>query len=282
MKRGHAIGCITLGFAVVVLLLSGCGDGRSNATHESSEIRRISFPVPDVPTVEISASNGIVTVRGQEDLTEVQVTMTLRNLGASLEQAESRVDEMIVHTDRVQDRIVLGYAGTEQPESIREHGSVEFEVIMPPRADISIEVGNGSITASDIVGRFDARTNNGEIDAARMSGMLRLDASNGRIRMTETDGTVDAKTGNGDIAFSGRLGDAEHRIETGRGDLEIELPIDLSITIDAVASAGIETDDLRLEGDTDGEDWVATLNAPAAATLILVARSGRIELRGVQ
>ena len=68
-------------------------------------------------------------------------------------------------------------------------------------------------------------------------------------------------------------------MQTSNGDLDVELPDDLAITIDATASGGIETKDLRLEGDTEGRDWLATMNPPADATLELFTSAGRIEIR---
>jgi hypothetical protein len=286
-----------IALGVVVAALSGCGDGASEPTHESSEIQQAVFALSGSPTVDVTASNGRVKVRGQAGLTEVRVTMTLHNRGTSIAQAENRVDEMSVFATQEEDRIVLRYDSSEQPEVAREHGSVDFDVTMPIASDVSVSVGNGAIdvavvegtlllkardgeiAAGDIAGALGARTSNGPIDVMRMRGTLRVDASNGRLRMTEIEGSVDAETSNGNVLFSGRLIGASHRMQTSSGDLAIELPDDLAITIDATASGGIETEDLHLEGDTEGRDWLATLNPPADATLELFTSNGRIEIR---
>jgi hypothetical protein len=286
-----------IALGVVVAALSGCGDGASEPTHESSEIRQAVFALSGSPIVDVTASNGRVKVRGQEGLTEVRVTMTLHNRGTSIAQAENRVDEMFVLAAQEEDRIVLRYDSVEQPEVAREHGSVDFDVTMPIVGDVSVSVGNGAIdvevvegtvllktrdgeiAAGDIAGALDARTSNGPIDVTRIRGTLRLDSSNGRLRMTEIEGSVDAETSNGNVLFGGRLIGTSHRMQTSSGDLAIELPDDLAITIDATASNGIEAEDLHLEGDTEGRDWLATMNPPTDAMVELFTSNGRIELR---
>jgi hypothetical protein len=286
-----------IALGVVVAALSGCGDGASEPTHGSAEIRQAVFPLSGSPTVDVTASNGRVKVRGQAGLTEVRVTMTLHNRGASIAQAENRVDEMSVLATQEGDRIVLCYDSSEQPEVAREHGRVDFDVTMPIVGDVSVSVGDGAvdvevvegtvllktrdgeIAAGDIAGALDARTSNGPIDVTRMRGMLRLDSSNGRLRMTAIEGSVDAETSNGNVLFGGRLIGTSHRMQTSSGDLTIELPSDLSITIDATASDGIETKDLQLDGDTEGRNWLVTMNPPTDAMLDLFTSNGRIEIR---
>jgi DUF4097 and DUF4098 domain-containing protein YvlB len=297
--RTSAPWCVVV-LGVVVLAMGGCGDGPSEPTHESSEIRQAAFGLSGSPTVDVTTSNGRVTVRGQTGLTEVRVTITLHNRGTSIARAENRVDEMLVLAAQEGDRIVLRYDSAEQPEVVREHGSVDFDVTMPIVGDVSVSVGTGAvdvkvvkgtvlvktrdgeIAAGGIVGALDARTSNGRIDVTQVWGAVRLASANGRLRMTEIEGSIDAETTHGNVLFSGRPIGASHRIRTTMGTIEVELPSDLSITIDATASDGIETDDLRLDGDTEGRDWLATLNPPADATLELFTSNGRIEIRAAE
>ena len=300
MRQRGSVGSIALALAVAALALGGCGDKNADPTHESSEIRRMSFPVSAAPKLEIAASNGVVTVRGQDGLAEIQVMMMVRNRGNSLRQAEDRVHQMVVHADQEEDRLVLRYDAAEQSERLREYGSVDFEVVTPVRTELSVALHNGAVSiealestvtlaldngriiAADIAGALDARTDNGTIDVERIHGAMKIDTSNGRIRMAEVNGTVDAETCSGDVRFSGRLADAAHRIKTARGDLDIELPLDLSIMIDATASGGIEAQDLGLAERIEGREWLYALNPPVGATLELLASSGRITLRGMQ
>jgi hypothetical protein len=298
MRKGTGLrwtAVVALGAAV--LALSGCGDGPSGAAHESSEIRQAVFALSRAPAVDVTTSIGRVAVQGQAGLTEVRVTITVKNRGTSIAQAENRVDKMVVHAYQEGDRVVLRYDSSEQPEVAREHGSVDFDVTMPIAGAVSVDVGNGAVEAENlegtivlearngeiaaggIVGALDARTGNGPIDVTRIRGTLRLDSSNGRLRMTEIEGSVDAETSNGNVLFGGRLVGTSHRMQTSSGDLAIELPDDLAITIDATASNGIETEDLQLEGDTEGRDWLATMNPPTDAMLELFTSNGRIEIR---
>jgi len=288
-----------IALGVVVAALSGCGDGRSEPTHESSEIRQAAFAVSGSPSVDVTVSNGRVTIRGQAGMTEVRMTMTLHNRGASIVRAENRVDEMVVRASQEGDRIVLRYDSSEQSEVAREYGRVDFDVTMPAAGDVFADVGigaidvegtegevvlkttDGDIAATDIAGALDARASNGAIDVANVQGALLLDSSNGRLRMSEIEGSVDAETANGDVLFRGRLLGASHRIRTANGDITVELPNDLAITIDATASNGIETTDLAVVGDIEGREWLATLNPPASALLELFTSNGRIEIRAV-
>jgi DUF4097 and DUF4098 domain-containing protein YvlB len=204
---------------------------------------------------------------------------------------------MVVRAEQTADRVVLRYDASEQTEAVRDQGSVEFEVTMPMQAALAVDVGSGpidvgnlegtivlktgdgGIAARDVSGTLDVRAGNGAIDVAGARGGLRLHADNGAICMTGIEGSIDAETSKGGITFRGRPVGASHRMSTNDGDIDVELPTDLAIAIDATASHGIDAGGLPLVGDTEGKQWSATLNPPPSAVLELLASAGRIRIR---
>jgi len=305
MKRKLArLGWIIPLGALAVLGLTACDieeviEGFATARVEASETQTASFTLAVAPTLEIESSNGAVTIRGVEGQADVQVKATLRSRGETLEEAEERLEKVILHMDQDGDRIVLRYVSSEQVDDVAKYSGVSFDVTLPPAADVDVNVetsngtidlenieglaeldtSNGRIRVTDFAGEVSADTSNGAIDVTRSTGTFRLDTSNGSIDVREFAGAIDAETSNGAIEFAGDLIGPTHHLSTSNGHILVRLDPAASLQIEARTSNASITTTLPLAGDTSGKSWSAQLNPPATDRLNLRTSNGTIRIQ---
>jgi hypothetical protein len=264
------------------------------ARFQAERTETTAFAATGVPVVTVESSNGSVSVRGVAGQTDVRVTATVRSRGRSQAQANERAAAAILRMEQQGGRIVLAYRGAEQTDDVRRFTGVEFEVTAPPMLELTVATSNGQVTAAaaqgrfridtsngaltltDLIGQVEARTSNGRIDVERCQGVLDLTTSNGEVAMAAVSAALDVDTSNGPITFGGTvIGDA-NRLATSNGKITVAVALSASVEFDARTSAGAITSTLPLVGDTQGKEWLATLNPPAQAKLRLVTSNGAI------
>jgi DUF4097 and DUF4098 domain-containing protein YvlB len=95
--------------------------------------------------------------------------------------------------------------------------TVDFEIALPPQANLDLSTNNGSIDVADISGDIESRTNNGSLSAVRTAGSTRLHTNNGHINVTKAalaPGAVEAN--NGSITCKAISGDLQASLNNGR------------------------------------------------------------------
>jgi len=292
-------------FAVVVALgvalvgVSACDlKDVVSARFEATRTETAAFPASGIPMLEVASSNGAVSVRGVPGQTDVRVTATLRARGGSQAEADERVAAMAIHMEQQGSRIVLAYRASEQTPDVRRYAGVAFDVSTPGIVDVVAKTSNGAVTASSMQGRLDLETSNGEIAIAdvvgelragtsngrisveRAQGVLDLETSNGEISMVDVSAAFDASTSNGRIGFSGTVVGDANSLTTSNGRIEIAVSPSASIEFQAGTSSGTISSALPLLGDTQGKEWLASLNPPAAARIAIRTSNGSIHIAG--
>ena len=297
MKRRAILWTGLVALVGAAIALSGC-DGLP--IYEATRTLEGSFDVTGAADLDVWTSNGRVTVQGVEGLTSVEVTATIRSRGDSQIEAAARAAQVVVEMIHNGNHVELRYDASAHPWGVRRYTGVDFEVAVPATADVEVDTSNGRITVDEVtgilaldtsngtievtdgLGEAHASTSNGQITVARFEGVLELDTSNGRIEMEEVDGIVDARTSNGRITFTGTLAEGiDHRMATSNGRIDVALPADTSMNIEARTSSASISTNLPLIGDTEGKEWSAVLNPPATGTLTLVTSNGQIEILGI-
>jgi len=297
MKRRAILWTGLVALIGAAIALGGCFE---IPIYEATRTVEGSFDVTGAVDLDVSTSNGRVNVRGVEGQTSVEVVATIRLRGDSRIEAAARAAQVVVDMIHDGNHVVLRYDASGHPWNVRRYTGVDFEVTVPPTADVEVDTSNGRITvaevtgilalgtsngrieATDVLGEAHASTSNGQITIARFEGVLELDTSNGRIDMEDVDGIVDARTSNGPIAFTGTLAEGiDHRMATTNGRIDVALPADASMIINARTSNASISTNLPLIGDTEGKEWSAVLNPPATGTLTLVTSNGQIEILGI-
>lgn len=105
---------------------------------------------------------------------------------------------------------------------ITRRSSLDLEVEVPRAAAVSIETASAELDAADLTGRLKLRTASGDVTLNGLAGTLELDAVSGDTRVTAV-GALDlrARTISGDLAVRApRLGRAE--VGTTSGDVRLD------------------------------------------------------------
>lgn len=299
MKTRTQVVLLLAAVGLALLALAGCDidwESIGSARVSSSIVQTESFTVAGVPDIVIRSSNGAIDVRGVEGQTEVLVTATLTSRGETLDEAQDRVSRIVLRLEQDGDQVSLQYLASEQETDVRRYSGVAFEVTAPMDANLemdtsngaiaiqrisgvaSADTSNGSVDAEDFVGELNVDTSNGNITIDRAEGVLRLDTSNGSIRVEDVEASIDAETSNGSVDFSGILVGDSNRLRSSNGRIEVEIPADTSVRVEARTSNARISTSLPLVGDTSGDEWSATLNPPAITTLDLRTSNGNIRI----
>ncbi len=109
--------------------------------------------------------------------------------------------------------------------------------------ELTVETGGGQIEVGEASGAVRARTGGGGIRVVRISGPTDLETGAGSIYLTKVESGVRASTGAGGITAwfdSGAKRFKPCEFESGEGDINVYLPRDLQVTIDAVVRMGDE------------------------------------------
>jgi DUF4097 and DUF4098 domain-containing protein YvlB len=132
--------------------------------------------------------------------------------------------------------------------------SVTYRVHVPRRTPISGESVNGGLTLKGTRGKARLETVNGGVTVDGVQGDLDLVTVNGGINVSRAAGALRATTTNGSIeAELASLPDqSELRFETVNGRVEIRLPRDARLTLDAAAANGRVRSELEVEGGQPG------------------------------
>lgn len=115
--------------------------------------------------------------------------------------------------------------------------------ILKTTAGVTAVTAGGRIDVGEAYGTISARTGGGPIRVARVVGPTLFEASGGSIYLTRVEGPVRATTTSGTITAwitpEGKFL-AGSQLICGQGDIEVFLPRELAITIDAVISSATD------------------------------------------
>jgi DUF4097 and DUF4098 domain-containing protein YvlB len=227
------------------------------------------------------------------------------NLRIETSDANIRVttwDQNTIEAKVITNRYKIGEGGLRVEE--RQSGdSVEIDVRYPHH-NFNVEWGNHRV---DIIiqmpreGRVNLRTGDGKIDIAGLKGDMDLHSGDGSENLEGVDGKLHASTGDGHITAQGRFdeldlktGDghlevraaqgstlaAGWRLETGDGNVSLEVPGELAADVDLHTSDGhIDLDmPVTTEGKIRENEVRGKLNG-GGSSLTVRTGDGSIHLR---
>ena len=113
-------------------------------------------------------------------------------------------------------------------------GRVEAEGIEGP---VELRTSGGAVVASGIRGELHARTSGGPVRISDVIGDVEALTSGGAISVHEVEGQVHAETSGGAISVRWR-GAPAGVLKTSGGGIEIEIPADRGVDLDARTSGG--------------------------------------------
>jgi Toastrack DUF4097 len=176
--------------------------------------------------VEVVNINGPTRLmRGDAGGVEVHATMTAK----ALTEAGARE---ILQRGRVQETSEAGRVRVETMNPRAIHGSyqVEYDVRVPPDAQIDVSVTNGPLNASELDGR------------------LKVVAVNGRVELSKMAGSLDAVVANGSLGVDLDRVTADVRLELTNGRLSLTFPSSSKATLTArVVNGSLDVSGLGVE-----------------------------------
>jgi DUF4097 and DUF4098 domain-containing protein YvlB len=239
------------------------------ATSVHAEDYLKSYSISNRANVHVNTNDGSVSVvTGDNKQVEFHVEYRGFKLNKSLHIESEQQGDQVELTARIANNLGFSFGNTRR---------LHIEVRMPKDADLQIDTGDGSVESSALSGNIAIHTHDGSIRANHLSGnidlhsgdgsitvnsvtgIVRMHTGDGAIDGSDLDGSVDAYSGDGHVRLSGRfdvlkiktgdgsidthalLGsklDAGWSIVTGSGSVDLALPHDLQVDLDATTGDG--------------------------------------------
>lgn len=199
-------GAATL-IAVTAAALAGCGVGTgARLTYDDTEKVKVS------EIVLTGGGSGDVTVTTAA-VSDTRIKRIVRTDGSTDPQASYRLEGT-----------VLTLATT-----CGERCTVSYEIQAPAGVAVRGRLGSGTIALSDIA-TAEVQVASGDVRVTRASGAVSMKSGSGDISAEDLLGGATLVTGSGDIAAHGLGGGKAVRVQTGSGDVTVELAEAASVT----------------------------------------------------
>lgn len=212
---------------------------------EAVQVREVfeeRFEVIDAPRIEVEAIMGSVRiVRGADRAVVCRVEATGK--GRTGEDAAHALIALTPRMSRIGDGISVRVGGVDsgigmERQSGPLNGKVSILMEVPEDAQVRVVSGLGSVKVRDIRGSIAARTRLGKIEVKGAEGVIVLDAAQGSIECEAERSLVLASTSNGSIRFKGSLAEGTSRLVTRNGSVDVKLPEDDRVVVDAKTGNG--------------------------------------------
>jgi hypothetical protein len=271
----------TAGIVLMLVGVSLCAENVRKDLH---------FKVGKHPTISINNPYGPVVVRAGAPH-EVVITAILHSDKVELDQSKShnRVD-VISHL---------------LPGSDPASGVVEYEILVPPDANLTLHSDNGRVHAEKLKGDLTVAGNNGAIEVVDCAGgHVHVRTLNGAVSLSNVHGDVEIMSVGGDILMTGVTGtsvavnsnsgkiqyagdfagDGEYAFTSHTGNIEAVAPAYASIDVLARSTNGVVQSDFSLEPKhapflVRGANSLSGTLGKAASSVKLFSFSGRIRLK---
>jgi DUF4097 and DUF4098 domain-containing protein YvlB len=133
--------------------------------------------------------------------------------------------------------------------------NVTYKVRVPRRAALDVETVNGGVQVTGTRGKANVETTNGGIEVTDVQGNLTLETVNGGIDVRRSAGALRAESTNGhiDAELTDLPADSELRLTSTNGGIDLRLPRDARLSIDAATTNGRVRTDFAVTGGQPGK-----------------------------
>ena len=131
---------------------------------------------------------------------------------------------------------------------------VDIDIHMPREGKVNLRTGDGKIEIGGFKGEMDLHSGDGSETLDGVDGKLRASTGDGHIRANGRFDEVDLKTGDGGVDVRAAAGSSlasGWRLETGDGNVTLEVPGNLAADVDLHTSDGHI--DVEMPVTTDGK-----------------------------
>ena len=118
---------------------------------------------------------------------------------------------------------------------------VDIIIQMPRQGRANLHTGDGKIEVDGLKGEMDLRTGDGTVILDGVDGQLRATTGDGPIRASGRFDELEVKTGDGHVEVHAHNGSSlagGWRLETGDGNVTLEIPPDLAADVDLHTNDG--------------------------------------------
>lgn len=112
---------------------------------------------------------------------------------------------------------------------------VDIIIQMPREGKVNLRTGDGKIEVAGLKGEMDLHSGDGSESLDGVDGKLHANTSDGHIRANGRFDELDLKTGDGHVEVRAAPGSSlatSWRLETGDGNVTLEIPADLAADVD--------------------------------------------------
>jgi DUF4097 and DUF4098 domain-containing protein YvlB len=160
---------------------------------------------------------------------------------------------------------------------------VDVIIQMPREGRVNLHTGDGRIDLTGFKGDMDLHTGDGSETLASVDGKLHASTGDGHIRAEGRFDALDLKTGDGHLDIRASAGSSlgiGWHLETGDGNVSLELPGDMAADVDLHTSDGHIDLDMPLitQGKIRANDIHGKLNG-GGSSLVIRTGDGSIHLR---
>jgi DUF4097 and DUF4098 domain-containing protein YvlB len=193
------------------------------------------------------------------------------------------------------------------PGSTAENSRVDYEVLVPADANVTLQSATGPLHAEKLHGDVEAEGANATVDVRDISnshvhvktmngpitlsnihdGHVEIDSVSGDVSLISVTGPlVRVSSTSGKIRYDGDFGhDGEYRFNSHSGDIDATIPNDASVDVKAQSVHGRVQNDVPLQPKAhtsflvkEGSSFAGTINK-AASSVWLRTFSGKIHLK---
>jgi hypothetical protein len=228
----------------------------------ASDVWTRSYPLTAGGQLQVVNGTGLIEIHGGSG-DRVEVGAERIGRAAAEQAARELVPRIAIREDITPERVLLQTQGL-SGIVIGVEVTVNYRVTVPAATEVR------------------ARSANGDVDVADLSGRVVISSANGQVIGRNLSGGVDARSVNGNVTLDlASVGRDPVQVRATNGSVELALPSSANANITASYSNGrIETGDLKLEllGEQTRRRLLGRLNAGGAPIEIAVV-NGNIALR---
>jgi len=276
---------------VAALILATCLASTAFAQNKGEAKKEYRFTVGPHPNISVDTQNGAISVKpGSSNQVVVTATVKSDNVEVDHQQKGNRID--------IASHVLQGTG--------QQTGEVDYELLIPAGATLSLHSSTGPLTAERLQGDItlegtDAVVNvrnveSGHLHVRTMRGQVTLtDIHNGHVEVASISGdvhlksvtgpVVQANSGSGKIFYDGDFSSGgDYKFTTHTGDIEAIAPVDVSADFRAHSVLGRVQNDFPLQAQHSrfsveaGRSFFGTAGK-AASQVVLRSFSGKIRLK---
>ena len=276
---------------VAALILATCLASTAFAQNKGEANKEYRFTVGPHPNISVDTQNGAISVKpGSSNQVVVTATVKSDNVEVDHQQKGNRID--------IASHVLQGTG--------QQTGEVDYELLIPAGATLSLHSSTGPLTAERLQGDItlegtDAVVNvrnveSGHLHVRTMRGQVTLtDIHNGHVEVASISGdvhlksvtgpVVQANSGSGKIFYDGDFSSGgDYKFTTHTGDIEAIAPVDVSADFRAHSVLGRVQNDFPLQAQHSrfsveaGRSFFGTAGK-AASQVVLRSFSGKIRLK---